>query len=47
MSLRTISSGSKPNDAAIIADTDLHQEARTRVLEVLRKAVTAPRDREF
>ena len=33
--------------AAMIANAELHPETRVGVVEVLRKAVTAPRDREF
>jgi septal ring factor EnvC (AmiA/AmiB activator) len=33
--------------AAVIANSELHPETRGAVVEVLRKAVTAPRDREF
>lgn len=33
--------------AAMIANAELHPETRGGVVEVLQKAVTAPRDREF
>jgi len=33
--------------AALIANAELHPETRAGIVEVLKKAVTAPRDREF
>lgn len=33
--------------AAILADTELHPETRAGVETVLKRAITAPRDREF
>lgn len=33
--------------AALLANAGLHPETRTGIVEVLKKAVTAPRDREF
>jgi hypothetical protein len=33
--------------AAILADMKIHPETRAGVVEILQKAVTAPRDREF
>ena len=33
--------------AAVLADTALHPETRPGIMELLEKAITAPRDREF
>jgi hypothetical protein len=33
--------------AAFLADVGAHPETRARIVDVLRRAITAPRDREF